>query len=602
MKEIGINSGIEDISTSTVNFGSINSSNLGNCSVSEIKPGEDSINIISISFEKIISDILQKDIKEYINNNTNYTFQSIGPIKHNNDKYNNIYKIRIIEKNGNNFILFIIFNYLENLVLNKNIDGINELIRKINELEIKDLNLNNDIVNEENKKTIIDILNEIISYLTQKNVDIAYNLFIKAFIFLKEFNIFLNYFTRKLIYDYIYKNINNNLSPEEPKKIFDLLPEQYKQDKNGNYILINFKKDIMNMNFEKAHKEIYSKVIPYIFHMDLNIIVFNQNNSSIKKIIKYKYKENDCLNLIYFEKQDYFNIFYSKDIYQKFMPFLNIVNPLCQKCNNIMEQNNKFKLCDNCLIKIIEEDNNINNIYLDYLNFILNYTIKKYTKSHKEIIIKQFSNFSCEINKQKVKLNELINKQGLNIDIYKLFSKIKQKICLICRGNVNNNNNMIKLPCECKFCSEKCFDVYMQEIDKKNECVNDNNLRVVFPMSECFCGYQYKLEDFNNLKTELEKFNNKKHLEIIDNAIECNFVSRCLLCDKLFNSVDKFINLKLKEEKDHLICKKCCLTNKIDLNNYNDYYNKEIFCFFCNKNHKIKSWNEFKGFPECIII
>ena len=124
---------------------------------------------------------------------------------------------------------------------------------------------------------------------------------------------------------FIYKNINNNLSPEEPIKIFDLLPEKYKQDKNGNYILVNFKKDIMEMNFEKAHNEIYSKVIPYIFKMGLNIIVYNKNNNDIKTI-KYKYKENNSLNLIYFETEKYFNIYYSKDFFEKFITFLNIVN------------------------------------------------------------------------------------------------------------------------------------------------------------------------------------------------------------------------------------------------------------------------------------
>ena len=315
---LSINTNIKELSTSTVKFNSTDSF-MNNSSLSEIKQ-DISINIVdnslssnpplSLKIETIISDLLKKDIREYINNNMNYIFQSIGSIKHNTDKYNKIFQIRLIEKNKNNFILCIIFNFLENLILNKNIDDINDLIGKINEIEIKEIN--NDNINDENKKLILEILKDIKSDLKENRIDKAYNCFIKAFIFLNEFKIFFNYFTRKLIYDYIYKNINNNLSAEEPIKIFDLLPEKYKQDKNGNYILVNFKKDIMEMNFEKAHNEIYSKVIPYIFKMDLNIIVYNKNNNDIKTI-KYKYKENNSLslNLIYFETEKYFNIYYS---------------------------------------------------------------------------------------------------------------------------------------------------------------------------------------------------------------------------------------------------------------------------------------------------
>ena len=598
---LSINPNIKELSSSTVKLNSTDSY-MNISSLSEIKQ-DISINIVdnslssnasfSLKIETIISDLLKKDIREYINNNMNYIFQSISSIKHNTDKYNKIYQIRLIEKNKNNFILCIIFNFLENLILNKNIDDINDLIGKINEIEIKEIN--NDNINDENKKLILEILNAIKSDLKENRIDKAYNCFIKAFIFSDEFKIFFNYFTRKLIYDYIYKNINNNLSAEEPIKIFDLLPEKYKQDKNGNYILVNFKKDIMEMNFEKAHNEIYSKVIPYIFKMDLNIIVYNKNNNDIKTI-KYKYKENNSLNLnlIYFETEKYFNIYYSKDFFEKFITFLKIVNQQCKKCNNIMETNNKFRLCNNCLKKIVEQDGNV---YSRYLDFIENNEIKLFDKNYKIIITEKLSNFSCVIDNKEIILKELINECGL--DINELFSKLKQKICLICQKDINNNS-AIKLPCECKFCSKKCFDEYMKEIEKKNDLVNNNGLKVYYPMSGCFCGFQYKLNDFNDLKKELEKYNNKDYLDIIETAIKNNLLSRCVLCKKFFNTVDKFVKLKLKDEKEHLVCKKCCSDNKINLDN--DYYNKEIFCLFCNKIHIIKSWNKFEGVSDCIII
>ena len=586
--DVKINENIKSINSS--GEVRITNSSFGNSTLSEIKGSKGSINVVlsssSISDfldfnEQIISEFSKYDIKEHIKINLNYCLQSIGSIKHNPSLYNKIYKIRNIGKDKNNFINCVIFSYLENLVLNKNIDGIKELINKINEIK-----LTFDNINEQNKKKIIDILYILISYLTQENKDKAYMILLKSFIFLEDFILFFNYFTRKLIYDYITKNLNNSLSPEEPKKIFELLPNQYNQDKNGIQQLLN---DLMNKNFEISYNEIYSKVIPYIFHLDLVIIVYKENNTDIKEI-KYKYNGNDSLNLIYFEKEKYFSIFYSKDFYQKFITFLNIVSPGCSKCNIIMEQKNNFNLCDNCLLKAVEDI-----LYINYLNYLEKKDINKFTESHIKKIIKRLSECPCEINNKNIEIKELINEQGL--DINKLFSKIKQKICLICRNNINNNN-AITLPCECKFCSQKCLDIYMKEIEQRNEYVNDHGLRVIIPMSECFCGYQYKLQDFNNLKNELEHYNNKEYIAIIETAIENNLKIRCILCNKLFNNVDKFITLKLKDEKEHLICKKCSMMNNINLENNNE----EFFCPFCNKNHHIKSWDDFNGFWECVII
>ena len=115
---LSINQNIKELSTSTVKFNSTDSY-MNISSLSEIKQ-DTSINIVSdsLSFnaETIISDLLKKDIREYINDDVNYIFQSIGSIKHNTDKYNKIFQIRLIEKNKNNFILCIIFNFLENLI------------------------------------------------------------------------------------------------------------------------------------------------------------------------------------------------------------------------------------------------------------------------------------------------------------------------------------------------------------------------------------------------------------------------------------------------------------------------------------------------------
>ena len=567
---------------------SIDSSISKNSQMSQLYVSGGSINIISSGIddpgeinEKIISELLTYDIKEYINNNSNYCFYSISNNKQNHDIYNKIYKIRKIEKDKNNFIRCIIFSYLENLVLNKKKDVLKEFGEKINNKEL--INVKNSIINDENKKRVIDILNIIISNLIKNNIDNAYSILLKSFIFIKEFSVFLNYLTRKLIYDFIIKNKNNFLSVDEPKKIFELLPKKYRQNNNGNESSFNnFLKDIIDMNFEIPHNEIYSKVIPYIFEIDLNVIVLNNKNFSDENEIKYKYKGNDNLSLIYNEKEKYFSINYPKNFYQKFEKYLSIVSQVCKQCKNIVETNNIFKLCENCLFNSIEVDNQIYTFYLDYRSKNI---IEKFTENNINKIINALPDFFFKIDNKK--------------ETFKLLLKIIQKVCLICNNEVDNKKkDIITLPCNCKICS-KCFNIYMEEIKQRNEEVTVDEQNVVLPMSECFCGYKYKLKDFNKFKEEIEKCGYNEYLNKIEKAIENNLMSRCIFCHKYLNKVDRFLRLNVKDEYDHLICKDCSLKKNINLENDD---NKVFQCPFCNKKHLIKSWKDFSGFSDCVIF
>ena len=560
-----------------------------NSQMSQLYVSGGSINIVSSGIdepgeinEKIISELLTYDIKEYINNNSNYCFYSISNNKQNHDIYNKIYKIRKIEKDKNNFIRCIIFSYLENLVLNNNNNSLKEFGEKINTKEL--IYEKNSMINDENKKRVIDILNIIISNLIKNNIDNAYTILLKSFIFIKEFSVFLNYLTRKLIYDFIIKNKNNFLSVDEPKKIFELLPEKYMQNNNGNESSFNnFLKDLIDMNFEIPHNEIYSKVIPYIFEIDLNVIVLNNKNFSDENEIKYKYKGNDNLSLIYNEKGKYFSINYPKNYYQKFEKYLSIVSQVCKQCKNIVETNNIFKLCEKCLFNSIEVDNQIYTFYLDYRSKNI---IKKFTENHINKIIKALPDFFFNIDNKKVTLN-------------KLLLKIIQKVCLICNNEVDNKKkDIITLPCNCKICS-KCFNIYMEEIKQRNYKVSVDEQNVVLPISECFCGHKYKLKDFNEFKEEIEKCGYNEYLNEIEKAIQNNLMSRCIFCHKYLNKVDRFLRLNVKDEYDHLICKDCSLKKNINLENDD---NKVFQCPFCNKKHLIKSWNDFSGFSDCVIF
>ena len=73
------------------------------------------------------------------------------------------------------------------------------------------------------------------------------------------------------------------------------------------------------MEYKIPNNEIYSKIIPNIFHYDLSVIIYDRNNKKINEI-KYKYKANNnlILNLIYYEQYNNFGIYYTKEFFEKF--------------------------------------------------------------------------------------------------------------------------------------------------------------------------------------------------------------------------------------------------------------------------------------------
>ena len=559
-------------------------------------------NISLLQIKKELKDSLISEFSKLkIDNNKLFlTFYSIDEISKIDIWKDKIYKIRKMKKDKNSFVRNIIFCILENIILNNNIISMKEFIIKYNEIS--------ELQNKEKTKHILLI---ILDYLEQNNKTLdAYNILLKAFLYFNEFDYCLNFYVRKLIYNFISINQNNSLNDEQPNKISELLPEKYNQDKNGNtQILDNFYKDLINMDYEIPLNEIYSKVIPYIFKDDLNIIEYNSDKKEDNiKLIKYKFKENNksCLNLIYLIKEKNFNIYYAKDFYEKFNTYLKIINDkICIKCKNIYNsKKNLYKICDKCLLDEINDY-----IYRSYLDFRINNEIEDLiylTKNNTKKIIdymkkKPFESGFIKENDKTLGEIIIINE----FDILELIQKVIKKTCLVCYREIDNKNNknIFTLPCKCNLCSSACLEKYIKSIEEKNETVIFKNEEVILPMCQCYCGYCYKLKDFNKLKKIIEKINKEDYLKTINEAIENNIKWKCFLCEKNFNKTNIFLNLKLKDENNtHLLCENCrkVIGLNIDEEKKTDDL-IELYCIFCEKKHNVKSWEIAKE-NNCIIL
>ena len=530
------------------------------------------IPIINQQFkEDLISNFSKFNIKDYLDHYSDYTLNMIEEIKDKEIWRNKVYKIREIKNDSNSFMRSIMFFYLENIILNKDIDSMKKFMIKFNEIDSIFQSENN----KNNKEKIIHILYILLDCLNEGNIDKAYNFLLKSFLFISEFDFSLNYFMRKLISDYISHNQNAYLSEEEPVKIIELIPQKYKTNQNGNIQLLDeFLNDLINMEYKIPNNEIYSKIIPNIFHYDLSVIIYDRNNKKINEI-KYKYKANNnlFLNLIYYEQGKNFGIYYTKEFFEKF------------KIN--LEQMNLNET------RVINEINE--KIFFGYMTFLFNYDKKRFTKSRKGEIINSIYNLPYKKgdNNKDILLGDEIKKLGL--DLEELFQKNKQKLCFICNQIIDNNMNIITLPCKCRICSLHCFEKYINEIDYKNDKFLYHDEIVIIPMSKCFCGHKYKLKEFEELKKEIVKFDQGNYISIIDQTIENNLIWKCVLCEEIFSNKGEFIELNLIDQKRHLLCEKCKKKKNINIENNNNDPVK-FYCPFCDSKHYIKPDS------NCIII
>ena len=644
-----------------------------------------------------------------------------------------VFKYRKLKKDGNSFFRGIIFNYLENVIFEKNILLIKEILilfsEKITEnnqkIKEKEYLINN--IKKIETDIVINILYIIFKQmelqLTKKNIEMTpYIVLLKGFLFFDKFDEGMIFFTRYLMYEYIQENENKFYKENKIIKIIDLIPNEYKAKKNG---INDFYKDLITMGCEAYNDSIYSCIVPYIFNCSLDVIVYKANSGeAIIQQNEYR-SEKDTqyeINLIYKEKD--FDIFYKKNFYNTNAHELDnlknnnkskISSQISQGLNAHIEENNiqcNSSQYPSNIIKILlstkesekkeeeryilESSNNNNNISTqfgkdEYINNIKNIDNNKYkrplfkpntmkeknlsessiikmikrgNKCHKgfcpnlimnenvlnlcddcrlneiksKILQEYFMYLQIDINKNsgtklmkyfsKVKYNiseeleiplmQLISES--NLDFNELFTKVRTNICLWCGNNTEGkekNNFFIKLPCDCKLCSKNCIDKYINNVGTKYDEViiegkDGSRENIVMPMSECPCGYKYKLKDFIYMIKTLQKNKLNSYISTYKKQIKNNWKWICLFCQKYFSKKNKYIRIYFKDdnldeiildkiEYKHLVCEKCALNNNIK-----EGQNTKIKCQFCDSEHIIK---EIKNVDEnnktdsnCIII
>ena len=498
----------------------------------------------------------QNDIKEFDTN-------ALNPY---------IYKFRNILGDGDCFYRGLIFSLLENIILSNNIMQMKELLI----LYYEKINKNNKLIKEkeylqEINKLNISIVSEILYILiTQMENDIskAYETLLKVFLFCKNFDDSIIYFVRYLFYEYISANEDKVYSKEYEIELGCLLPEEYMADngKKNDYLFENFYS--LYLMYPKSFAEkIVIYIAPFVFDINLNILIYDFGNNETKSIIQEKKffneKENKSkieINLVF--RKSHYDIFYRKKFYEEYQKYLDF---LLNKNENILFVNN-YQINDNKNEKKDDkfENNNKNENKNDKFE---NNNDKNEKKNDKNENINDKNENNIDKNEKNSNINENANSnQNKNENNENKINEPENK----CENKPENNNekNMpICLECKKPYSKENVFFLC-------DECTF-NNLKTVL-----FSSYLEFLKDINNLINSKEKLNKyllernctispvQENIPILNAIYNSNYKF-----DEILFSIRKeiclFCGLNLKSENEYLLelpCKcRICSYNCLNL-------------------------------------
>ena len=319
--------------------------------------------INSATFENYFKDYIITDNKYKIGcvSSLNFLIESTYFFRNNNEESLQfdfkelnpyLHKYRNIKGDGECFYRGLIFSLLENIILTNNIMQMKELLI----LYYEKINKNNKLIKEKDFLTIINNMNisivseimYILIKLMENDVSKAYEVLLKVFLFCKDFDFGLIFFTRYLIYEYIAQNEDKIYSKQYQVEVGCLLPDDYVVDRGdkNEYFFENFY-SLQLMVPKTFAEKIVLYVVPYVFNINMNILIYDYGiGGEISNIHEKVFlNENNInsktqINLLF--RKSHYDVYYKKDFYEKYKQQLNIF--INRKENEIKSEKEKIKM------------------------------------------------------------------------------------------------------------------------------------------------------------------------------------------------------------------------------------------------------------------
>ena len=468
-------------------------------------------------------------------------------------------------------------------------------IKKIGEIEdISSILYKYDLYNNnKNESTILKIISSFLTY--RQILNDGYS-FLRAFSFcLLEHYIFIEndktIFVLNDFINFIYKDIKTfdniiNFFREMHSSIDDLKNAFNDEQLGIDYAFILYLKklicQILNIDLNDYY-EIDKNIIQIIcdlFGVNLLIIYLDGNKNHLTfNNIKIKNRNKDKNNITFtfgyffnsyhliYSNEDFCipSEFLDKNINKESYFITNIKNiecPLCKQKNIkliLLTLYNKV-FCPNCLNEYC-----INILKNRAINFFNNnfINLEYYTRN---IIIKN------DIQISSITYNSIYKKNFIDEIITYL-----KKMCFVCKKQFNK---LIKLKCKCRFC-QICLEQYINKATN-NKYLNEYEIKLL-PKIKCICKLSFNISEAlhysKNIKyNEIEQLNERKE-DII--KIIC-----CICCEQS----NDLLNLKIKNDIEHKICKGCIYLQKNKINDIGEFIENEykFLCLICGEEHIVE--------------
>ena len=340
-----------------------------------------------------------------------------------------IFKHRTIYGDGNCFYRSVLFSYLEQLILFKELNTIKNFIFDVKAFlysnAVQDICQRLDNPPKFDRLLIVRVL--VLVYLGVKNNKIkeTYSLYVKAFNNLKLFDEGLIMYLRFCLFRYIKENENKLYSKEFAIKIGNLLPEQF-ETKDGKFLFNDFYYKFL-LKPGKLAEKIIIYMTPYVLCSKLEVVMFEMETDWRKSFGFVGEKNtNNNLNTVIIYLPGHYELIYTTEFYQRFYGVFKNYSDFSYR-NQIMTEikeeqryNNKTLLDMNS--EISSNNTNINNN--NFFNNFNNSNNNNYNNNNNDLI-----NFNNDNNYNNIN-NNLNNNNMNNNNMNNNFNN----------NNFNNNN------------------------------------------------------------------------------------------------------------------------------------------------------------------
>ena len=333
-----------------------------------------------------------------------------------------IFKHRTIYGDGNCFYRSVLFSYLEQLILFKELNTIKNFIFDVKAFlcssQVHEIFQKLDEQPKLDRNLILRVL--VLLYLGVKNNKIkdTYSLLVKSFNNLTLFDQGLIMYLRFCIFRYILENENKLYSKEFEIKLGNLLPEQF-ETKSGKFLFNDFYYKFL-LKPGKLAEKIIIYITPYVLCTKLEVVMFEMEENW-RKSFDFVGEKNTVknLNTVIIYLPGHYELIYTTEFYQRFY--------------NVFKNYSDFSYINQVMTEIKEDQKKSNQVLLDMESEITNNDFNN--QNQNQNYMGNNNNFINNNNGFNININGNVNVNNINFNNGNNFNNGFNG------NNFNNNNN-----------------------------------------------------------------------------------------------------------------------------------------------------------------